>query len=292
MELKSLSPILLTPEVARVDSQGAVLKGEAIKDLVKNALIYGLLRKDKELFDEFYKKLLWWKDFYGENKENRPELLRQLKAIALWLEKKVLCGGEPEIVNGEVINFDEKKNLLNFVKAGDFVLKEGKVEEQKVKLVGRVKKFLKPQKGVSKGSTFEGELSVDESYKELNEPSLAAEYLDNLAETLNRYSLKILEIGKAFFADRGYSKTVRRLEDIEAESGDRLWKINVEEGVLPYAVEVFAYERLETPKGRKEYLHLGEIFEILTAERWTGDIFKEVRKISPDGYPFGWLSQI
>jgi len=292
MELKSLSPILLTPEVARIDSQGAVLKGEAIKDLVKNALIYGLLRKDKELFDEFYKKLLWWKDFYGENKENRPELLRQLKAIALWLEKKVLCGGEPEIVNGEVINFDEKKNLLNFVKAGDFVLKEGKVEEEKVKLVGRVKKFLKPQKGVSKGSTFEGELSVDESYKELNEPSPAAEYLDNLAETLNRYSLKILEIDKAFFADRGYSKTVRRLEDIEAESGDRLWKINVEEGVLPYAVEVFAYERLETPKGRKEYLHLGEIFEILTAERWTGDIFKEVRKISPDGYPFGWLSQI
>ena len=257
-------------------------------------MIYTRLREDKKLFDEFYKKLLWWKEFYDENKENRKEVLRQLKAIGTWLEKKVFCGGEPEIVNGEVVNFDEKKNLLNFVKVSDFVLREGKVMEKAPKVVGERKKILKPIKVASKGAIFEGRLEIDESYKGLKNPSPVADYLkaEKLTELLNRFSIKVLEVDKEFFVEGGYAKTLKVLEEIEAESGDRLWKINFEEGVLPFGAEIFVYERLETPKGRKEYHHLNEIFKILSSEGWAGEVFSNTRKISPEGYPFGWFSQI
>ncbi|RTZ59773.1 MAG: hypothetical protein DSZ31_03295, partial [Gammaproteobacteria bacterium] len=242
----------------------------------------------------FYKKLLWWKEFCDENKENRDEVLRQLKAIGTWLEKKIFCGGEPEIVNGEVVNFDEKKNLLNFVKVCDFVLREGEVTEKAPKVVGKVKKTLKPVKVASKGSLFEGKLEIDESYKELKNPSPVADYLkvEKLTEVLNRFSLKVLEVDKEFFVESGYGKTLKVLEEIEAESQGRLLKINSDEGVLPLGAEIFVYERLETPKGRKEYHHLNEVFKIVSSEGWAGEVFSQIRKISPEGYPFGWFSQI
>ena len=132
MQLKALSDVMLTNAVARFEGGSVALKAETLKDLVKNALIYENLYRNKELFDEFYKKLLWWLEFYRENRENRDEVKRQLSAIALWLEKKVLCGGEPEIVEREVINYEEEKNLLNLLKVEDFKLTQGEVKKKKV----------------------------------------------------------------------------------------------------------------------------------------------------------------
>ena len=295
MELKALSDVLLTNATARFDDSGKVyLKAETLKDLVKNALIYEQLYRDKELFDEFYKKLLWWLEFYRENKENRPEVKRQLEAIGKWLEKKVLCGGEPEIVKGEVINYDEEKNLLNLLNISDFELK-GEPKRKKIKLVGKAKRFVGVRKVAPKGSSFEGTLEVDtqkvESYESHAEkPPLFEVFKNNtLSEVINHFSRKVLEADKEFFADRGYSDIVRRLEDIEAESGERLMRVNYKGGVLPFGAELFAYERLEKGKGRKEEHHLSEIFETITQEGFASELFKNTREITVDRQPLGWL---
>jgi len=287
--------VLLTNATARFEDSGKVyLKAETLKDLVKNALIYENLYRDKELFDEFYKKLLWWLEFYRENKENRTEVKRQLEAIGKWLEKKVLCGGEPEIVKGEVINYDEEKNLLSLLKVSDFALR-GEPKRKKIKLVGKAKRFVGVRKVASKGSSFEGTFEVDrqklEDYeRHAQKPLLYGVFKnDTLSEVINRFARKVLEADKEFFADRGYSDIVRRLEDIEAESGERLLRVNYKAGILPFGAELFAYERLEKGKGRKEEHHLSEIFETLTKEGFASELFKNTREITVDRQPLGWL---
>jgi hypothetical protein len=286
---------MLTNAVARFDGDRVAIKGETLKDLVKNALIYENLRTDKELFDEFYKKLLWWLEFYRENKENRQEVRKQLEAISLWLEKKVLCGGEPEIVKGEVINFDEEKNLLRLLEVNDFSLTEGEIVKKKVKLVGRAKRFIGVRKFAERGSNFDGTFEIDQQKVQdyethANKPAMFEVFKENtLTEVINRFALKVLETDKEFFADRGYSPVVKRLEDIEAESENKLVRINYHAGILPYAAELFAYERIETGKGRKEYHHLNEIFEEITQLGWASEIFKQTREITADRKPIGWL---
>ena len=287
---------MLTNATARFEDGKVFLKGETLKELLKNSLIYENLRTNKELFDEFYKKLLWWFDFYKERKEERDEVKRQLEAISLWLEKKVLCGGEPEIVNGEVVNFDEEKNLLNLLKVSDFELIQGEVVKKKVKLVGRAKRFVGLRKFADRNSTFEGTFEVDtqkvEDYeKHAQKPELYSIFKEKLlVEVVNRFSLKVLETDKAFFTDRGYSLVVRRLEEIEAESNEKLVKLNYKEGILPYGAELFILERVETGKGRKEYHHLNEIMVEITALGWSSEIFKETREITTDKEPIGWLN--
>jgi len=295
MQLKALSDVMLTNAVARFEGGSVALKAETLKDLVKNALIYENLYRNKELFDEFYKKLLWWLEFYRENRENRDEVKRQLSAIALWLEKKVLCGGEPEIVEGEVINYEEEKNLLNLLKVEDFKLTQGEVKKKKIKLVGKAKRFIGLRKVAVKGSTFEGTFEVDqpkvEEYeRHAQKPELYGVFKENrLEEVINHFSRKVLEADKEFFADRGYSDIVRRLEDIEAESGERLVRVNYKGGVLPFGAELFAYERIEKGKGRKEEHHLSEIFKTVTELNLSSELFKETREITADRYPLGWL---
>ncbi len=287
---------MLTNAVAKFEDGQIYLRAQTLKDLVKNALIYENLRTDKGLFDEFYKKLLWWSDFYSENRENRQEVKRQLEAISIWLEKKVLCGGEPEIVEGRVVNFDEEKNLLNLLKVEDFLLKEGKVEKRKVKLVGRAKRFVGVRKFAEKGSLFEGTLSVDEekvsSYeRHADKPTLFEVFKNGkLLEAVNRFSLKVLETDKEFFTDGGYSVAVKFLEEIEAESNERLVKLNYKGGILPYGAELFAYERIETSKGRKEYSHLNRIMEEITSLGWASEIFNRTRELTFRQEPVGWCS--
>ena len=109
---------------------------------------------------------------------------------------------------------------------------------------------------------------------------------------INRFSLKVLEADKAFFTDNGYSQTVKRLEDMEAESGNNLLRINLLEGVLPYGAELFAYERIETSKGRKEYVHLNGIFQKIRDYGWSSEIFKGTREVVLGGEPIGWLGKL
>ncbi len=287
---------MLTSAVARFEDGKVYLRAETLKDLVKNALIYENLRTDKELFDEFYKKLLWWSDFYSENRENVAEVKRQLEAIALWLEKKVLCGGEPEIVEGRVVNFDEEKNLLNLLKAEDFLLKEGELVKKKVKLVGRAKRFVGVRKFAEKGSMFEGLLSTDEekvsSYeRHAEKPTLFEVFKnDGLLKVVNRFSLKVLETDKEFFSGGGYSVAVKLLEEIEAESNERLVKLNYKAGTLPYGAELFVYERIETSKGRKEYSHLNRIMEEIASLGWASEIFNRTRELTFRQEPIGWCT--
>ncbi len=295
MELKSLSPVMLTNAVAGFENGKVFIKKETLQDLLKNALIYENLRTNKELFDEFYKKLLWWSEFYKEHKEEKEEVKKQLEAISLWLEKKVLCGGELEIVNGEVVNFEEEKNLLNLLKVENFELQNGEVIKKKVKLVGKAKRYLGLRKFADKSSTFGGNFEVDtqkvEEYeKHAQKPELYSLVKENrLVEVVNRFSLKVLETDKAFFTDRGYSIVVKRLEEIEAESQEKLVRLNYKEGILPYGAELFIFERLETSKGRKEYHHLNEIMQEITKLGWASEIFKETREITVDKEPIGWL---
>jgi len=295
MELKALSDVMLTNAVARFAGEKVFLKGETLKDLLKNALVYENLYRNKELFDEFYKKLLWWFDFYRENRENRQEVRRQLEAIALWLEKKVLCGGEPEIVEGEVINYEEEKNLLNLLKVSEFELQSGEIKKKKIKLVGKSKRFIGLRKVAVRNSTFGGDFEVDtqrvEEYEShAQKPELYEVFKENrLTEVVNHFSRKVLEADKEFFADRGYSDIVRRLEDIEAESGERLVRVNYHAGVLPFGAELFIYERIEKGKGRKEEHHLSEIFKAITELGFASELFKETREITVDRHPLGWL---
>ncbi|GEM_PF-1888858 len=296
MSLRSLSPILLTNATARFEGDKVFLKAEVLKDLLKNALIYENLREDKELFDEFYKKLMWWKEFYQENKDNLPEVKKQLSLIGTWLEKKVLCGGEPEIVKGEVINFDEKKNLLNLLQVEDFELTQGQIVKKKLKLVGKGKRFIGIRKLADTNSTFEGQFSVDpqkvEEYEKHAQKPRMYEYFKNntVEEVVDKFSLKVLEADKEFFTDRGYADIVRRLEDIEAESDHRLVRVNYKPGILPFGAELFCYEQIEKRKrGRKEYHHLTEIFELINKLRMAGEIFSQTREITVDKKPIGWL---
>jgi len=286
---------MLTNAVAKFENGKVALKNEVFKDLIKNALIYENLRTNKEVFDEFYKKLLWWVDFYKEHKEEKQEVKRQLEAISLWLEKKVLCGGEPEIVDGEVVNYEEAKNLLNLLKVSNFELKTGEVVKKKVKLVGKAKRFIGLRKFANRNSTFEGMLEansqkMEEYEKHAQKPELFSIVKENrLVEVINRFSLKVLETDKAFFTDRGYSSVVKKLEDIEAESNERLIKLNYKEGILPYGAELFILERIETSKGRKEYSHLNGIMKEITNLGWASEIFNETREITIDREPIGWL---
>jgi hypothetical protein len=297
MELRALSPIMLTNAVARFEGERAFLKDETLKELAKNALIYEHLRRDKETFDEFYKKLLWWFEFYKEHKEEREEVKKQLEAIALWLEKKLLCGGEPEIVRGEVINYEEEKNLLNLLSVSDFEL-SGEVVKLKVKLVGRAKRFVGVRKFAAEGSTFRGTFEVDtqklNDYERHAQKPLTYEVVkeNKLREVINRFAFKVLESDKQFFADRGYSKAVRELERIEAEGNGGLLRVNYHAGVLPYAAELFIRERIETSKGRKEYHHLSEIMVEITRLGLASEIFKETRELTVGQKPIGWLSSL
>jgi hypothetical protein len=287
MQLKSLSPVLLTNATSKVVNGETYLKAEALKDLTKNALVYKNLKLNKELFDEFYKKLLWW--FEEEQTKG------QLKAIGTWLEKKVLCGGEPEIVHGEVVNYEEEKNLLNLLNAEDiFVPPEG-IEKRKIKLVGKAKRFIGLRKVLKENETIEGTFEVDfqkvENYeKHAQKPELYPLFKENrITEVINEFSLKVLESDKELFADRGYSDIVKILEDIEAESQNRLVRLNYKGGVLPYGAELFCYEQIEKGKGRKEYHHLSEIFRQITDLGFAGEIFKGTREITVDRKPLGWL---
>ena len=295
MELKALSPVLLTSAVAKFEGEKVLLKEDTLKDLLKEALIYENLRVEKELFDEFYKKLLWWKEFAEENKEDLKEVRRQLEAIALWLEKKVLCGGEPEIVNGEVVNYEEEKNLLNLLKVSDFPLKAGNVSNKKIKLVGKAKRFLGIRKVADVGSVFEGTFEVDRERlndyeRHAQKPTLYGVFKENnLLEVVNRFSLKVLEADKEFFADRGYSDIVRRLEDIEADSNEKLVRVNYKKGILPFGAELFIYERLEKGEGRKEEKHLSEIMQTAYKLARVSELFTQTREITVDRYPIGWL---
>jgi len=287
---------MLTNAVARFENGTPALKAETLKELVKNALVYENLRLDKELFDEFYKKLLWWWDFYRENRENRTEVRRQLEAVALWLEKKVLCGGEPEIVKGEVINFDEEKNLLRLLEVSDFRLGEGELVKKKVKLVGRAKRFVGVRKFAERGSVFEGTFGVSKERtldyeRHAQKPLLFEVFKENrVVEVVNRFSLKVLEADKAFFGDRGYSVAVRWLETVEAESSERLVKLNYKEGILPYGAELFVLERIETGKGRKEYHHLSEIASELALLGWASELLTETRELTVRQEPIGWCA--
>jgi hypothetical protein len=295
MELKALSPVLLSSAVAKFEGNNVSLKGETLKNLLKEALIYENLREDKKLFDEFYKKLLWWKEFAEENKENLKEVRKQLQAVAFWLEKKVLCGGEPEIVNGEVVNYEEEKNLLNLLKVSDFPLKAGNVFNKKIKLVGKAKRFIGVRKAADVGSVFEGTFEVDnekltEYEKHAQKPVLYEVFKENrLLEVVNRFSLKVLEADKEFFADRGYSDIVRRLEDIEADSNEKLVRVNYKGGILPFGAELFIYERIEKGEGRKEEKHLSEIMQTAYKLARVSELFTETREKTVDRYPIGWL---
>ena len=113
-----------------------------------------------------------------------------------------------------------------------------------------------------------------------------------LSEIVNRFALKVLETDKEFFADRGYSKTVRELERIEAESGERLMKVNYHGGILPYAAELFIKERIETAKGRKEYHHLNEIMRVAAELGFASEIFKETRELTVGQKPIGWIMSL
>lgn len=295
MELKALSPVLLSSAVAKFEDDKVSLKGETLKNLLKEALIYENLKEDKELFDEFYKKLLWWKEFAEENKEKLKEVRKQLEAVALWLEKKVLCGGEPEIVNGEVVNYEEEKNLLNLLKVSDFPLKAGNVSNKKIKLVGKAKRFIGVRKVADVSSVFEGTFEVDnekltEYEKHAQKPTLYGVFKENkLLDVVNRFSLKVLEADKEFFADKGYSDIVRRLEDIEADSNEKLVRVNYKEGILPFGAELFIYERIEKGEGRKEEKHLSEIMQTAYNLARVSELFTQTREITVDRYPIGWL---
>jgi hypothetical protein len=284
---------MLTGALAR-QSPSVALKADALRDLVKNALVYENLRRDKDLFDEFYKKLLWWRDFALDRNNPRDEVKRQLEAISLWLEKKILCGGEPEIVKGEVVNFDEGKNLLNLLSVSDFEMKTGEVSLKKVKLVGRAKRFIGRRRFAERGSSFEGVFKVNKSAvgdyeRHAQKPAMFEVFKENrLVEVVNRFSLKVLEADKAFFADRGYATIVRKLEDIEAESGECLVRLNYHAGILPYGAELFIYETVETGKGRKEFHHLSEMANLLVSEGLASEILKETREITADRNPIGW----
>ena len=287
MQLKSLSPVMLTNATSKVANGEVYLKAEALKDLTKNALVYKNLKLNKELFDEFYKKLLWW------FKEDLTKA--QLKAIGIWLEKKVLCGGEPEIVEGRVINYEEKKNLLNLLSVEDIPLPPDSIERKKIKLVGKAKRFIGLRKVLKENTTLEGKFEVDfqklEEYeKHAQKPELYGIFKENtLTGLINEFSLKVLETDKELFANRGYSDIVKILEDVEADSQNRLVRLNYKGGVLPYGAELFCYEQIEKGKGRKEYHHLSKIFRQITDAGFAGEIFKETREITVDRKPLGWL---
>jgi len=297
MEIKTLSPLMLTNAVALLKEGLFALKGETLKELLKDALIYETLYQQEEVFDEFHKKLLWWFDFYKEHKEEREETEKQLRAVALWLEKKVLCGGEPEIVKGKVVNYEEEKNLLNLIEVSPFELKEGEVVKKRVKLVGWAKRFLGRRLFAEKESLFEGVFNLDEAKvkdyeRHAQKPPLFKLFeagVEGLLDLVNRFGVKVLEADKEFFADRGYSKAVKLLERVEAE-GNRIARVNRAAGILPYGAELFIYERVEKPKGRKEFHHLNEIMKELVKLGWASEIFKETRELTVASEPIGWIS--
>jgi len=278
---------MLTNATSKFVNGESYLKAEALKDLTKDALIYKNLKLNKELFDEFYKKLLWW--FKEDNSKE------QLKVIGTWLEKKVLCGGEPEIVEGRVINYEEKKNLLNLLSVEDIPLPPDSIEKRKIKLVGKAKRFIGLRKVLKENTTLEGKFGVDfqkvEEYeKHAQKPDLYGIFKENtLTGLINELSLKVLETDKELFANRGYSDIVKLLEDIEAESREHLLRLNYKGGVLPYGAELFCYEQIEKGKSRKEYHHLSEIFRRITDLGFGGEIFKQTREITTDRKPLGWL---
>lgn len=292
MELKALSPVLLTGALSKRVKGEFYLKGETLKELLKETFIYHSLKGDKELFDEFYKKLVEWKSFEFETEQEEK---RELANIGLWLEKKVLCGGEPEIVNGKVVNYEEEKNLLNLFKISDFSL-QGEVKKLKVKLVGRIKRFVGVRFTALEGSTFSGEFEIEglEEYeRHAQKPFIYPQIKEGkVGQLLTKFALKVLETDKELFADFGYSSAVKYLEEIEAQTLDQnLFRVNYKGGILPYGAELFCYELVETGKGRKEYHHLSEIFTYLTQKGLSGEIFSQTRELVA-GKPIGWLLQI
>jgi predicted MPP superfamily phosphohydrolase len=300
-KLKALSPLQITKKYFRQEGEKLFISAALFREIGKNSLIYEAIKRDKDLFNLFYKKLLAWRNIYLEKKKEyeknekkfKEELQKHLKAVAIWLEKTVLCGGMPEIVEYEVVNYDEKKNVLNAVVISDFEMIEGNISEKKVKIVGERKKVLGLRKLVERESIFEGKLQIDEeNFKALEEisdsPALQILKEKDIENLINHFSIKQMERDKEILVDRGYSDIVKLLEDIEADSEGKLVKINYREGLLPLGAELWIYELIEKGKGRKEFHYLNEIMQLISTVDGLGDIFTNERKITIDRKPIGW----
>jgi len=280
MELKILSPVLLTGENSEREKGEYYLKEEFLKETVKEVLLYFALKESGEIFDQFYKKLL---KLFEDRREGGVSL------ASLWLEKKVLCGGEPEIAHGKVVNYNEEKNVLKLLKFSNFKL-EGKTERVRVKQAGKPKRYIGIRLAATEGS-FKGDFEIAglEKYENFPEKPFPFEAIRDgkIGEVLNLFFRKLLEMDKEFYADFGYSGAVKFLEELEAEG--QLLRLNFKKGLSPFGVELFCYELLETAKGRKELHHLSEILSYLRSKGLGGEIISQIRLLV-SGKPVGWVS--